>query len=41
MWMQDLEIKEEEEAEKFKEYLAELEMEARKAAQVRKWGFWH
>ena len=39
MWMQDLEIKEEEEAEKFKEYLAELEMEARKAAQVRKWGF--
>ena len=37
-WMQDLEIKEEE-AENFKEYMEELEMEARRAAQVRKWGF--
>ena len=35
MWMQDLEIKDEEEAEKFEEMV----MEARRAAQVRQLGF--
>ena len=36
MWMQDLEIKDEEAAENLKEWLAEMEMEARRKAQVRR-----
>jgi len=36
MWMQDLEIKDGEEAEKLEELLAEIKMEARRSAQVKR-----
>lgn len=35
MWMQDLKIKDEEQAEEFEQYMAKMEMEARRKAQVR------
>ena len=38
MWMQDLAIKEEEEASDFQEWVKELQMEAARKAQVRKGG---
>merc|ERR1719341_951921 len=34
MWMQDLKIKDEEQAEEFEQYMAKMEMEARRKAQM-------